>query len=225
RGSRRESGPRRSGRPGPSRARRCRRGRSRQAVGIDGEAGSAPGPAAEPTRPASPAARSQRSRLIDTARSISLSGGVSSAVNEPRLLEPAKKMPVSAPRLRISCTASRAASVAASDASTACTSFFMSVSTGRSLAIGIIRYHTGHMASWTPLSSSVRYTRRTLAPREDGWRLPDGSERTYPVLVGGVAVGILAFVDDARVVLVRQYRHLPRVMSWELPGGGALPGE
>jgi ADP-ribose pyrophosphatase len=81
------------------------------------------------------------------------------------------------------------------------------------------------MASWTPLSSSVRYTRGKLALREDGWRLPDGSERTYPVLVVGVSVGILAFVDDAHVVLVRQYRHLPRIMSWELPGGGALPGE
>jgi ADP-ribose pyrophosphatase len=81
------------------------------------------------------------------------------------------------------------------------------------------------MASWTPLSSSVRYSRGKLTLREDGWRLPDGSERTYPVLVVGVAVGILAFVDNAHVVLVRQYRHLPRIMSWELPGGGALPGE
>ena len=81
------------------------------------------------------------------------------------------------------------------------------------------------MASWTPLSSSIRYTRGKLALREDHWRLPDGSERTYPVLVVGVAVGILAFIDETHVLLVRQYRHLPRAMSWELPGGGALPGE
>jgi ADP-ribose pyrophosphatase len=81
------------------------------------------------------------------------------------------------------------------------------------------------MASWTPLSSAVRYTRDKLSVREDRWRLPDGTERVYPVLTVGVAVGVLAFVDDAHVVLVRQYRHLLRAMSWELPGGGALPGE
>jgi ADP-ribose pyrophosphatase len=81
------------------------------------------------------------------------------------------------------------------------------------------------MASWTRLSSTVRYTRDKLALREDGWRLPDGTERVYPVLVAGPAVAILAFVDDARVVLVRQYRHLQQGPSWELPGGGVQPGE
>jgi len=81
------------------------------------------------------------------------------------------------------------------------------------------------MASWTPLGSAVRYTRGKLALREDTWRLPDGSERVYPVLVVGPGVAVLAFVDDARVVLVRQYRHLQRGASWELPGGGVLPNE
>jgi ADP-ribose pyrophosphatase len=81
------------------------------------------------------------------------------------------------------------------------------------------------MAPWTPLDSAVRYARGKLALREDTWRLPDGSERVYPVLVVGPAVAILAFVDDDRVVLVRQYRHLQRGASWELPGGGVLPGE
>ncbi len=36
---------------------------------------------------------------------------------------------------------------------------------------------------------------------------------------------VLPFVDDDRVLLVGQYRHLQRGMSWELPGGGARPGE
>jgi ADP-ribose pyrophosphatase len=81
------------------------------------------------------------------------------------------------------------------------------------------------MPPWTPLTSAVRYTRGTLALREDVWRLPDGSDRVYPVLVVGVAVGVLPFVEPDRVLLVRQYRHLQRGASWELPGGGALPGE
>ena len=81
------------------------------------------------------------------------------------------------------------------------------------------------MASWTPLSSAVRYTRGKLALREDAGRLPDGSEQVYPVLVAGIAVGILPFVEPDRVLLVRQYRHLVRGASWEVPGGGALPGE
>jgi 8-oxo-dGTP pyrophosphatase MutT (NUDIX family) len=81
------------------------------------------------------------------------------------------------------------------------------------------------MASWTPLGSTGRYTRGKLALREDSWRLPDGTERVYPVLVVGVAVGVLPLVEPDRVLLVRQYRHLQRAAAWELPGGGALPGE
>ena len=81
------------------------------------------------------------------------------------------------------------------------------------------------MASWSPLDSSIRYTRGPLALREDTWRLPDGTERVYPVLVIGAGVAVLPFVEPDRVLLVRQYRHLQRGMSWELPGGGALPGE
>jgi len=61
--------------------------------------------------------------------------------------------------------------------------------------------------------------------REDAWRLPDGREVIYPVLAVGVTVGILPFLDDRHVVLVRQYRHLQRELSWELPGGGARAEE
>jgi ADP-ribose pyrophosphatase len=79
--------------------------------------------------------------------------------------------------------------------------------------------------SWTPLGSTVAWTRGTLALREDAWRLPDGRDRIYPVLVVGVSVGIIPFVDDDHVLLVGQFRHLQRGISWELPGGGAMPGE
>jgi ADP-ribose pyrophosphatase len=81
------------------------------------------------------------------------------------------------------------------------------------------------MSEWTPLGSDARYRAGRLTLREDRWRLPDGREITYPVLAVGVTVGVLAFVDEAHVLLVRQYRHLSRSLSWELPGGGALDGE
>ena len=80
-------------------------------------------------------------------------------------------------------------------------------------------------APWTRLSSTARYTRGRLTLREDAWTLPDGSERVYPVLAVGVTVGVLPFVDDAHVLIIGQFRHLPRGFSWELPGGGAQAGE
>ena len=81
------------------------------------------------------------------------------------------------------------------------------------------------MTPWSPIDSAIRYTRGKLSLREDTWRLPDSTERVYPVLVVGVGVAVLPFVEPDRVLLVRQYRHLQRGLSWELPGGGALPGE
>lgn len=47
----------------------------------------------------------------------------------------------------------------------------------------------------------------------------------YPVLAVGATVGVIPFVEPDRVLLVGQYRHLHRVMSWELPGGGVHQGE
>ena len=38
-------------------------------------------------------------------------------------------------------------------------------------------------------------------------------------------MGVVPFVDAEHVLLVRQFRHLVREESWELPGGGAVPGE
>jgi ADP-ribose pyrophosphatase len=80
-------------------------------------------------------------------------------------------------------------------------------------------------AEWQHVGSSSRYSHGRLTLREDVWRLPDGRAVTYPVLAIGITVGVLPFVDDGHVLLVRQYRHLMRSFSWELPGGGALAGE
>jgi 8-oxo-dGTP pyrophosphatase MutT (NUDIX family) len=78
---------------------------------------------------------------------------------------------------------------------------------------------------WTFLGSSPLHTRGRLTFREDHWRLPGGREERYPILAVGVTVGVVPFVGADGIVLVRQFRHLTRDHSWELPGGGALPGE
>ena len=87
-------------------------------------------------RSADPAAvvASLETRGRDAARRNSLSCEVSSGENV-RVRLPEKKSPVSAPRRRISWSASRDASVAASEASMACSNFFMSGSMERSRRI------------------------------------------------------------------------------------------
>jgi 8-oxo-dGTP pyrophosphatase MutT (NUDIX family) len=79
--------------------------------------------------------------------------------------------------------------------------------------------------TWTHLRSTAVREMGKLTLREDVWRLPTGGERTYPVLHVGMTVGVVPFVEAERVVLVRQFRHLARASSWELPGGGGQAGE
>jgi ADP-ribose diphosphatase len=78
---------------------------------------------------------------------------------------------------------------------------------------------------WRFLRSTPRERLGKLTLREDVWRLPTGAEKTYPILHVGLTVGVVPFVDAERILLVRQFRHLARGDSWELPGGGGLPGE
>ena len=79
--------------------------------------------------------------------------------------------------------------------------------------------------AWHFLGSTTLHRLGKLTLREDAWRLPTGVLRRYPVLDVGTTVGIVPFVDPRHVLLVRQFRHLARADSWELPGGGAQPGE
>jgi ADP-ribose pyrophosphatase len=78
---------------------------------------------------------------------------------------------------------------------------------------------------WRFLRSTERLRLGKLTLREDVWRLPTGAVKTYPILHVGLTVGVVPFVDAEHVLLVRQFRHLARADSWELPGGGGLPGE
>ena len=79
--------------------------------------------------------------------------------------------------------------------------------------------------AWHFLGSTTLQRLGKLTLREDAWRLPTGALRRYPVLHVGTTVGVVPFVDPEHVLLVRQFRHLARADSWELPGGGGQPGE
>lgn len=55
--------------------------------------------------------------------------------------------------------------------------------------------------------------------------LPDGRSTIYGVVTAGECVGMLPFVDDNHVLLVRQYRYVFGHPTWEMPTGGLHAGE
>ena len=62
--------------------------------------------------------------------------------------------------------------------------------------------------------------------REDRAEMPDGGITIYGVVTFGDCVGVVPFVDDSHVVLVRQYRYVQgEDHRWEIPTGGVHPGE
>ena len=77
-------------------------------------------------------------------------------------------------------------------------------------------------SDWRFLRSTTRERLGKLTLREDVWRLPTGVEKTYPILHVGPTVGVVPFVDADHVLLIRQFRHLLRGDSWELPAGATL---
>ncbi len=80
-------------------------------------------------------------------------------------------------------------------------------------------------APWTTISTTPIYTNKWLSLREDLVALPDGRTTIYGVVSCGQCVGILPFVDQDTVLLVRQYRYVARRATWEMPTGGVHPGE
>ncbi len=81
------------------------------------------------------------------------------------------------------------------------------------------------LKAWKKVGTRTLYRTAHVTVREDALELPDGRARIYPVLHLGASVGILPFLPDGRVVLVRQYRHVTQDFSWEIPGGSISPGE
>jgi ADP-ribose pyrophosphatase len=78
---------------------------------------------------------------------------------------------------------------------------------------------------WVPVSTRPIYDNPWISVREDIVRLPDGRTTIYGVITCSPAVGILPFLDDDTVLLIRQYRYVARRAAWEMPTGGVHDGE
>lgn len=76
------------------------------------------------------------------------------------------------------------------------------------------------------LASQPIYANKRMRLREDVAELPDGRTTIYGVVSTSHCVGVLPFLADDRVVLVRQYRYVfGESQRWEMPTGGVHPNE
>lgn len=79
---------------------------------------------------------------------------------------------------------------------------------------------------WITLSSRPIYANPWMSLREDVAQMPDGGTTIYGVVTFGDCVGVVPFVDDDNVLLVRQYRYVQgENHRWEIPTGGVHEGE
>jgi ADP-ribose pyrophosphatase len=80
--------------------------------------------------------------------------------------------------------------------------------------------------AWKTLSSREVYKNPWTRVREDLAEMPNGQTTIYGVIECGHCVGVLPFLDDDHVVMVRQYRYVfEENQRWEMPTGGVYPGE
>lgn len=77
---------------------------------------------------------------------------------------------------------------------------------------------------WTAVDSAEAY-RGFLRIESRQYRLPDGRDTRWDVLLGGRTVAVVALTEGGRVVLARQFRPGPGTVIDELPGGMVDPGE
>lgn len=80
--------------------------------------------------------------------------------------------------------------------------------------------------AWKTLSSRPVYQNPWTSVREDIAEMPNGRTTIYGVVECADCVGVLPFLDDSHVVMVRQYRYVfGENQRWEMPTGGVKPGE
>ena len=78
---------------------------------------------------------------------------------------------------------------------------------------------------WKTRSSQPIYQNPWINVREDVAEMPDGRTTIYGVINLGECVGVVPFVDEEHVLMVRQYRYVQQDARWEIPTGGVHEGE
>lgn len=78
---------------------------------------------------------------------------------------------------------------------------------------------------WKTVSSKLIYENQWIRVREDQVVRPDGQPGIYGVVSARPATGVVTLDDRGRTTLVGQYRYPLDRYSWEIPEGGADPGE
>lgn len=79
---------------------------------------------------------------------------------------------------------------------------------------------------WKTRSSRLVYQNPWTRVREDIAEMPNGKTTIYGVVECGDCVGVLPFLDNEHVVMVRQYRYVfGENHRWEMPTGGVKAGE
>ncbi len=79
---------------------------------------------------------------------------------------------------------------------------------------------------WKTVSSKLIYENPWMRLHEDLAEMSDGRTTIYGVVTFGDCVGVVPFVDEDHVLLVRQYRYVQKENHrWEIPTGGVHPGE
>jgi ADP-ribose pyrophosphatase len=73
---------------------------------------------------------------------------------------------------------------------------------------------------WRTRSSRLIHSNPWLSLREDIVEMPNADTTTYGVVTLGDCVGVLPFLDDNTVLLIRQYRYVASMVRWEMPTGG-----
>jgi ADP-ribose pyrophosphatase len=80
--------------------------------------------------------------------------------------------------------------------------------------------------AWETQSSRRVYENPWMKLREDIAEMPNGKTTIYGVIECAECVGVLPFIDENHVVMVRQYRYVfGEDHRWEMPTGGVKPGE
>jgi nudix-type nucleoside diphosphatase (YffH/AdpP family) len=79
---------------------------------------------------------------------------------------------------------------------------------------------------WKTISSRDVYHNKWITVTEDIAELPNGHQTAYTICKMGIAVGVLPFLDENTVVLIRQYRYAQQEnFRWEIPTGGTNENE